>query len=209
MLRTAAIAAVALAGATVEAYSLQKRDGGGGHGHEHAHAAAPSTGYDTPDTGYGAPPPQSYAPPPSSYSTPDTGYGPPSTGYGEVPSYEEEGAGFPDLTPIIIAVLALIGLSLLFPTFVTIDRKKRSLAEDANPMTDVVDRVSDIYNAVVTSEGCMERIACEVGGLAGDFGMTDFLPADKVASVFMNKSYKGMYKQFKSGKDCHMIKCLY
>ena len=38
-------------------------------------------------------------------------------------------------------------------------------------MTDVVERVNDIYNSVVQSEECMERIACEIGGLANDFGL--------------------------------------
>ena len=38
-------------------------------------------------------------------------------------------------------------------------------------MTDVVERVNDIYTAVVQSEECMERIACEVGGLAADVGL--------------------------------------
>ena len=39
-------------------------------------------------------------------------------------------------------------------------------------MTDVVERVNDIYSSVVASEECMERIACEVGGLAADVGLT-------------------------------------
>ena len=39
-------------------------------------------------------------------------------------------------------------------------------------MSDVVGRVNDIYSAVVQSEECMERIACEVGGLAADVGLT-------------------------------------
>ena len=43
---------------------------------------------------------------------------------------------------------------------------------DVNPMTDVVERVNDIYSSVVASEECMERIACEVGGLAADVGLT-------------------------------------
>lgn len=218
MFKQAAVAAVALAGVAVEAYSLQKRDGAGGHGHGgHDHgggaaAPAPASGYDEPSAGYGAPSPGYGAPSPGygapspSYGTPQTGYAAEPTGYGEV-----DDGGFPDLTPIIIGVLALVGLSLLFPTFVSISsvRRKRSTAEESNPMTEVVDRVSDIYNAVVTSEGCMERIACEVGGLAGDFGMQDFLPEDKVAAVFMPKHYKGIYNKFKSGKDCHKIKCLY
>ena len=43
----------------------------------------------------------------------------------------------------------------------------------ANPMTDVVERVNDIYLAVVESEECMERIACEIGGLAADVGLKE------------------------------------
>ena len=46
------------------------------------------------------------------------------------------------------------------------------IISDVNPMTDVVERVNDIYSAVVTSEECMERIACEIGGLAADVGLT-------------------------------------
>lgn len=38
-------------------------------------------------------------------------------------------------------------------------------------MNDVAQRVSDVYNSVATSEGCMERIACEVGGIAADVGL--------------------------------------
>ena len=40
-------------------------------------------------------------------------------------------------------------------------------------MSDVVERVNDIYMAVVESEECMERIACELGGLATDVGLKD------------------------------------
>ena len=45
------------------------------------------------------------------------------------------------------------------------------IVADVNPMTDVVERVNDIYSAVVQSEECMERIACEIGGLAADVGL--------------------------------------
>ena len=40
-------------------------------------------------------------------------------------------------------------------------------------MTDIVERVNDIYMAVVESEECMQRIACEVGGLANDVGLQE------------------------------------
>ena len=42
-----------------------------------------------------------------------------------------------------------------------------------NPMYNLVERVNDIYNSVIQSETCMERIACEVGGLAGDMGVRE------------------------------------
>ena len=42
--------------------------------------------------------------------------------------------------------------------------------EDAS--SDVIERVNEIYTAVVQSEECMEKIACEVGALAGDVGLT-------------------------------------
>lgn len=40
-------------------------------------------------------------------------------------------------------------------------------------MTDIVERVNDIYMAVVESEECMERVACEIGGLAKDVGLQE------------------------------------
>jgi len=171
---------------------------------EYGAPAAPS--YSAPAPSYEAPAP-SYSAPAPSYSAPEASYGAPSTGYG-APSYEEEGGL--DLTSIIIPLLALVGLSLLFPTYVSLTsvRKRREAGdfEDVNPMTDVVERVNDIYSSVVASEECMERIACEVGGLAADVGLTQS-PALKLASGFVPSKYKSYYKQFQSGKDCHKIKC--
>merc|ERR1712158_107375 len=131
MLRKAMVGMAIVGLSAVDAYSvLQKRDGA--HAHEHAHAAAPADGYAEPAASYGEPAPS---------------YGEPA------PSYGAAEADLPDLTPIIIGILALVGLSLLFPTFVSVSaRKKRSAAEDANPMTDVVERVNDIYNSVIQSD---------------------------------------------------------
>ena len=44
---------------------------------------------------------------------------------------------------------------------------------EVNPMYNLVERVNDIYTSVLQSETCMERIACEVGGLAGDMGIKE------------------------------------
>jgi len=197
MFRTAAVAALGLA--TASAYKLAeetllKRDGA--HAHEHGYGAPePAPAYEEPAASYGAPAP--------AYGAPEPSYGAPETGYG-VPSYEEE--PLPDLTPIIVGILVLTGLSLLFPTFVSLSdvRKKRHADDDAS--SDVIERVNEIYTAVVQSEECMEKIACEVGALAGDVGLTQN-PAVKLASGFMPSKYKTYYKQFVSGKDCHKIKC--
>lgn len=96
-------------------YSKVNRDS------EYGAPSAPS--YSAPAPSYSAPAP-SYSAPAPSYSEPS--YSAPSTGYG-APSYEEE-AGL-DLTSIIIPLLALVGLSLLFPTYVSLTtvRKRRSV----------------------------------------------------------------------------------
>jgi len=213
--------------------NIVRRDADGGHGHGghggggHAHASAPSSGYDSPSPSYGAPstgygaPSSSYNEPSPSYGTPDTGYGAPATGYGgggssydAAPSYGgDDGGLFPfDLSALIIPILAIVGLSLLFPVITTVDVKKRKrrdlsdLERDANPMTDVVERVNEIYNSVITSEQCMERIACELGGLASDVGLKES-PMAKMADLFVTAKYKPYYKQFKSGQNCEKIKC--
>ena len=91
--------------------------------------SAPAPSYSAPAPSYSAPEP-SYSAPSPSYGAPSTGYDEPSSGYGQ-PSYEGEEEKGLDLTALIIPILALIGLSLLFPTYVSVaaGRKKRSLPD--------------------------------------------------------------------------------
>jgi hypothetical protein len=96
---------------------------------EYGAPSAPS--YSAPAPSYNAPAPSYSAPAAPSYSAPEASYGAPSTGYGAAPSYGvEEEAGL-DLTSIIIPLLALVGLSLLFPTYVSLTtvRKRRDTGE--------------------------------------------------------------------------------
>jgi len=181
---------VLTAGAAHGAHVLTRRDGGG---HDHA---APADAYAA-----AAPPAPAYGAP-----EPEPAYAAPATGYGV--SYAEEAAPF-DISTLIIPILVIAGLSLLFPTIIEVDangdRKKRDVGS-VDASSDVIERVNEIYTAVVQSEECMEKIACEVGALAGDVGLTQN-PAVKLASGFMPSKYKTYYKQFVSGKDCHKIKC--
>jgi len=78
------------------------------------------------------------------------------------------------------------------------------LDEDSSENS-LVERVQDIYMAVVESEECMERVACEVGGIAADAGINKGMT--KVAESFVPKKYQKMMKNFNSAKDCHKIKC--
>ena len=155
MFRKAAICAVAFMGASLtEAAKLQqeitKRDGA--HGHDHAHAAAapaapaggysaPAASYSAPAASYGAPaasygaPAATYGAPAPSYEEPAPSYGAPAPSYGAPVSYEEEQPGFfPDVTFIIVGILIVVGLSLLFPTYVSLTtvRRKRDVAEGKN-----------------------------------------------------------------------------
>ena len=129
MFKAATIAILlAVTSATVLAHSFVKRDGD--HAHDHRHE--PSSGYEEPDIGYKSPS-ASYGTPAYSYEALSTSYGVDEPSYepSYLPSYDSYHQVFPDLTPILIAVLALIGLSLMFPNNVRIDsvRKKRSAAE--------------------------------------------------------------------------------
>jgi len=211
----ASLAAVVVAEDIASIYpsTLYKRDGG-----SHSHAPAPSSGYSAPESSYAAPAPSYSAPAPSysapsyeapqeSYGPPQESYGPPSTGY-ETPSYGGASSGYGeaasgglDLTSILIPILALLGLSLLFPTFVTINgtRRKREASDDS-AAGNMVERLQDMYMALMESEECMERIACEVGGLVTDAGISKSMT--KMAGQFVPKKYTKMMKTFNHGKDC-------
>jgi len=147
-------------------------------------------------SGYGAPAP--------SYGAPEPSYEEPVQEYAAAPSYGAAEAAVPDLTPIIIGILVLTGLSLLFPTYVTLTsvRRKRSAesTQDENPMNNMIERVQDMYMAVLQSEECMERVACEVGGLAEDAGISKSLT--RASEAFLPKKYNKMMKNFNHGKDC-------
>ena len=110
------------------------------------------------DSGYGAPSAPSYsapapsygAPAPEPYSAPEPAYSAPATGYGV--SYEEE-AGL-DLTSIIIPLLALVGLSLLFPTYVSLTtvRKRRDADEGmSDPQHVIFNRTTFLLPAVTAA----------------------------------------------------------
>jgi len=227
------VAGVALAGSAYGLDISRVRRDGGGHGGHHgdhgAHHSAPaavaapaaSSGYSAPATGYEEPA--------SGYDAPQTGYEQPQTGY-EQPAYssgagygataigsgyggssvEEQSGGF-DLTQLLIPILIIAGLALLFPSVTTVavndKRKKRAVAEgeEAGGLSNVIERVQDIYMAVLESEECMERVACEVGGLAEDAGLPKTV--FHLAEPYVPKKYNKFVKKFNTPKDCHKIKC--
>jgi len=194
-------------------------DGVGGH-HDHGHHAdhgaaappAPATGYQEPVSGYEAQTNTGYTAPASGYGEPATGYGAPASGYGPPsgPTGYDQGygetapaeAGGLDLSTLLIPILIIAGLALLFPqvTEVAVNRKRRDVSGDENPMSNMIERVQDMYMAVLKSEECMERVACEVGGLAEDAGISKSLT--KASEAFLPKKYNKMMKNFNHGKDC-------
>merc|ERR1719184_210825 len=153
------------------------------------------------DDGYGPPEPAYEEP---AYGPPEPAYGAPAVEYGTAPSYQAE-AGL-DLTTLIIPLLALVGLFLLFPTYVTLTsvRRKREAAEEPAE-TKLVERLQDMYLAVIESEECVERIACEIGGIARDAGLDQNLVT--AASYMVPTKYTKYAKQFASSRKCEKIKC--
>merc|ERR1711884_66614 len=151
------------------------------------------------DDGYGAPEPDTYGTPAESYGAPVESYGV------SAPSYGAAETGL-DLTTIIIPLLALLGLFLLFPTYVTLTnvRRKRE-ALDTDTEVSAVERMMDMYQAIIESEECLERVACDVGGLASEAGLDTSLA--NLGSMMVSNEYSKLMKSFAKAKDCHKIKC--
>merc|ERR1711982_141 len=143
------------------------------------------------DDGYGAPQEDTYVAPAESYGAPVESYG------ASAPSYGAAAETGLDLTTIIIPLLALLGLFLLFPTYVTLTsvRRKREAIDDSEVSVNAVERMMDMYQAVIESEECLERVACDVGALAS------------MASIMVPNKYSKYMKQFATAKNCHKIKC--
>merc|ERR1712102_92475 len=149
------------------------------------------------DEGYGAPEPDTYGAPAETYGAPDTSY--------SAPSYAAD-TGL-DLTTIIIPLLALLGLFLLFPTYVTLTsvRRKREAVDDSEVSVNAVERMMDMYQAIIESEECLERVACDVGAMASDAGLDTSLAS--MASIMVPNKYSKYMKQFGAAKNCKKIKC--
>merc|ERR1711862_392198 len=146
------------------------------------------------DDGYGAPQEDTYGAPVESYGA-------------SAPSYGAAAETGPDLTTIIIPLLALLGLFLLFPTYVTLTsvRRKREAIDDSEVSVNAVERMMDMYQAVIESEECLERVACDVGAMASDAGLDTSLAS--MASIMVPNKYSKYMKQFATAKNCHKIKC--
>lgn len=166
--------------------------------------ARPDTGYGAPEESYGAPT-SSYGAPAASYDAPAASYDAPAQSY-DAPSYAASAPASVDLTVILLPVLALIGLFLLFPTYVSLStvRRKRE-AEDEDVASDVINRIQGIYEAVVQSEECIESIACNAGALARDVGISPAISAS--AMLVTPKKYAKYAKQFAMPADCSKLKC--
>lgn len=178
MLSKLVCAAALASGAVVQGHSIQARDtsnypsvnrDGGGHSHSHSSGgaapvassaggsygspqAAPS--YSAPDQSYAAPAPSYSAPAPSygssepSYSAPLQSYGSPEPSY-QATGYGEDQKGF-DLTAILIPILALLGLSLLFPTYVSLATvRKRRDADEGGGEFDPLTRFLNTYSPLL------------------------------------------------------------
>jgi len=150
-----------------------------------------------PDDGYHAPE-ESYAAPAEAYGAPEVSY--------SAPSYAAPAGGL-DLTTLLIPILALVGLFLLFPTYVTLTsvRRKREAGEETDMASDIVNRIQDMFMAVSESEECMERVACQVGALAADAGLSRTVAAS--ALMMAPSKYAKYAKQFAVPTSCHKLKC--
>jgi len=182
----------------VLAFAISYVKADGAHSHEHHH-----------ESSYGAPEPAPEPAPAYGAPEPAPSYGAPEP----APSYGAPAPAPPiDLTPYIVAIMVIIGLSLLFPTQVRIEntgRRKREAEEIAR--SDFVGRTAEIYdhlNDVLepVDRRCLEKITCEVGALSYDAGLTSS-PFLQLAVPFVPGKYAKYVKHFIYAENCHKIKC--
>ena len=70
-------------------------------------------------------------------------------------------------------------------------RRKREAGSEGESL--LVERIQDMYLALVQSEECIERIACEVGGLARDAGLDNTVAT--VGALMVPAKYSKLAKQ--------------
>jgi len=104
---------------------------------------------------------------------------------------------------ILVPLLIVAALFLLFPSVVNVPvngtgRKRREAADE--PASNMVERIQDMYMAILESEECIERVVCEMGGLVEDAGYSKQMT--KTLEMFAPKKYAKMMKSFNAGKDC-------
>jgi len=192
--QTVQISTMKILAALTLALAITNVKADGAHSHDHAPVARDSYG----------PPEPSYEAPADSYGAPAPSYSAPS--YEPYEVYEEE--PLPDLTPIVVAILTLIGLSLLFPTFVQLEdvqgRKKRSAEIISERTAEIYNHLNEVLEPV--DRGCMEKLTCEVGALSYDAGLTSH-PFLKLVAPFVPGKYEKYVKHFISANNCQKIKC--
>merc|ERR1712027_120656 len=128
------------------------------------------------DDAYGAPEPDTYGAPAETYGAPAESYGVTAPEYGAA----ETGL---DLTTV---------------------RRKREAVDESSEVSAVA-RMMDMYQAIMESEECLERVACDVVAMASDAGLDTSLAS--VASVMVPSKYSKLMKQFGAAKNCKKIKC--
>jgi len=177
--------------------------------------AAPSNSYSAPSPSYSSPsytaPSPSYNEPSDGYAAGDSSYQAPAAAYGGgAPSYAAENEGFGiDLISLIIPALAILGLSLLFPTVVSLSTRRKRSVEDLELSGDVkniiMDRLGDMYLSMGEAEACIERLACNLGAIIQEYGYdTEMLG---YSTPFLPAKYHNLMRSFSKPNNCLEIKC--
>ncbi|CAL4111843.1 unnamed protein product [Meganyctiphanes norvegica] len=152
---------------------------------------------------------QGYAP----YAVPQHGAQVARQSYGGYQQQEEDSS---DLLTYILPALAITGLSLLFPSIVTINSSKRRRRdasgdlEPIEPMDALLGHLSTIYYAATESDICMQRIVCELGATTKDLkqGNKDLMIS--ILGKAASKKYSKLFSKFSYGvntANCKKIGC--
>jgi len=84
------------------------------------------------------------------------------------------------------------------------------MVDEEETGSSMAEKLMDIMSAVSASEQCMERIACEAGSIAADYGVDKKMTTSvtKMTEKFVSKKAHKLLKKFNGSEDCRKIKCL-
>ncbi|XP_071546796.1 uncharacterized protein [Panulirus ornatus] len=110
---------------------------------------------------------------------------------------------------LALPTLAVLALSAIWPQH-THYRSKREADDPDAPMEELTQHLMNVYLAAVESDGCMQRVVCELGAVARNLKPYQRNLMISVLSSAVPVKHSHLFSKFKAGvnaETCHKYSC--